>query len=175
MSLGDLCHTKASLRLPLKPFPIALDPANSINAIEENADGNTTEISSGTPSINHVVFPTESMDSLCTSSVNSGDRPNNYANLLDDFHKLELNEIEDHHLASKLGAIHTSIDDDDDDSEQGQQQIITNVVDNKTTTKNSSKKIGELRSGSGGTRQSDSTDEDSGIESIMRNNKKEII
>lgn len=177
MSLGDLCHTKASLRLPLKPFPAALDPANSINAIEENADGNpvlTTEISSGTPSINQVVFPTESMDSLCTSSVNSGDRPINYASLVDDFHKSEINEIKDRHPASKLDTMHTLIDDDDDDSEQGQQQIITNIVDSKTTTKNSSKKIGELRSGSGGTRQSDSTDEDSGIESIMRNNKKEI-
>lgn len=160
MSLGDLCHTKASLRLPLKLFPISSEIPNSITADQDNTDGNnilTTKI----------VLPTESMDSLCT---NSGDRPINHATLADNFkmvstvpenidHTLESREISSR-LATKLQSINGG-----DDREQ-EQQILTNLLDSKSIKKNS-KKIG--------TRQSDSTDEDSGIESIMRNNKKEIV
>lgn len=179
MSLGDLCHTKASLRLPIKPFPIAaLDAANDKLLFPTNR--NDDELST-----NDSEFPVASIDSQYASSssvVNSADRPLSLSSF-DHLSNECLSNAEDNEkipYGSKSDDI-TSLDDvqvrlksPEIPVPATEPDIITSdsIVSKENnieyrSKKGGSKKINEIRSSA---RQSDSTDEDSGIESIIKQN-----
>lgn len=152
MSLGDLCHTKASLRLPLKPFPCPLDAAQTVSSYP-NAD--TMDETATKP----LIFPTESLDSLCTSSVNSADKAVVHFPTIGHTKSTESDSSND-----KIDSSTKLITDLDDNIDN--QLIIDSTNPMKIgRTKGNGKHLSDMRKS---TRQSDSTDEDSGIESIMR-------
>lgn len=175
MSLGDLCHTKASLRLPLKPFPIALDAPNDKNSFPINR--NDDELST-----NDSEFPVASTDSLYTnSSVNSADRPLSFSTFdhlpnefisNDDGDDGKIRNGSDCYDATSLDNVEVRFESPQKTVAPIEPEFISadeavskaNKVEYRST-KSGSKKINEIRSSA---RQSDSTDEDSGIESIMR-------
>lgn len=164
MSLGDLCHTKASLRLPLKQFPSTLEPLN----ISDKTMLTSVKIDDLPTS--ESALPTLSMDSISTSSITSGDKPLSFSTFgkswdsavppADSTPDNLINSIDsDANLTSPHDRESNHLDNDIVDV-----RIAANPIETKTV-KSNSKKLNDHRNT---TRQSDSTDEDSGIESIMR-------
>lgn len=132
VTLGDLCHTKASLRLPLHNVPALMTSEAKKNLLNDQSIDH-----------NNLILPscTGSMDSLSSSSgserqVSFSTFGKSTSNSLDD------DRINESDCKSELVA-------DDEKLRENECSIIT--LDNDRSTK-----------------QNDSTDEDSGIESIMR-------
>lgn len=176
ISLGDLCHTKASLRLPLKPFAAGLSTLP--NAAAPSTDGDIDDLIVQSPSVQTV----QSLDSLCTSSGNSSDKlalfatfgsskstdlSTNSSNISDTNNMFagEWNTIDDLH-DSQVTVSDSKQPSRDVLDADGDEAVIDSVdAPVQTRAKVNGKHLNEIRKS---TRQSDSTDEDSGIESIMR-------
>lgn len=166
MSLGDLCHTKALLRLPLKSFTSSVDgPQITPSQAAANNDDKQADKSPAP------VFPAESIDSLYTSSLNSADKPDHFP--IFDSEKTADLSTSCSSMTSDAIRLSTGEWDIPDDLTACREstKVITDLDDaidpvNATVLEyGNGKHLSDIRKSN---RQSDSTDEDSGIESIMR-------
>lgn len=160
-----MCHTKASLRLPLNiPTPSAAN-ASTTNTIDDdfvNTLPNDVNSSSLTSDIahNNLILPTPSctgsMDSLSSSS--GSDRHINFSTFGKSTSFDENNRINECDGLMKPATLILIENENILDIDHTMTNITTTAVPMMMTIKGSN----------GSTKQSDSTDEDSGIESIMR-------
>lgn len=137
VTLGDLCHTKASLRLPLHNVPVPVITGETKKMINLLNDQSIDQ--------NNLILPTPSctgsMDSLSSSS--GSERQISFST----FGKSTSNSLDDDRINESDCKSESVID--DEDGHENQCSIIKLNSDPST-------------------KQNDSTDEDSGIESIMR-------
>lgn len=134
VTLGDLCHTKASLRLPLHNVPALMTVETKKNLLNDQSNDH-----------NNLILPTSSctgsMDSLSSSS--GSERQVSFSTF------------------GKSTSV--SLDDDRINESDCKSELVT---DNEKLREKECPSI-QLDSDRS-TKQNDSTDEDSGIESIMR-------
>lgn len=161
LSLGDLCHTKALLTLPIKSVPvdtveINITPENQAATMEALESLSSSYADDKNPIISTTPSCTGSMDSLSSSSGSSERQQISFTT----FGKR--NPIyEDNHL-NEQDLIRPSLI-----LTENENILDVVVVDGSATVIKSTK---HDRS----TKQNDSTDEDSGIESIMRIGKENV-
>lgn len=151
ISLGDLCHTKSLLRLPLTSFSgSSVTVSNEKESIQSSTPADDQNESSKSISQNDSenVIASDSMDSIVpTSCTGSMDSINSF-----DGCKNSQNHFSN---STNDGLLINSIE----------MNVSTETPMHKDITTNPTKKC-DYRTTS--TRQSDSTDEDSGIENIVR-------
>lgn len=171
ISFGDLCHTKSSLRLPLKMFPVAAVTSTlSIENPCQNAVTSTLKPSDNCDANNlNENSCAGSVDSLSSSGSSSSADPNiNLSNF--GKHRSSLTKLETIEPTAEREASEAIVDEnaatdlttDSADSIAKSERRVT--VDD---LEQDARKLNE-RHMSTANRQSDSTDEDSGIESIIR-------
>lgn len=155
MSLGDLCHTKSSLRLPLKfdgPVQSADEDSMplSVNAFRDMKPNHT--ITSSTPSC------TGSMDSLSSSSGGS-DRQASFTTFGKKTNPISVDDR--NHLNDMVDLNRPPL-------VLIENENILDIVDSATIKHNKKYERSAVTGSTAANKQNDSTDEDSGIESIMR-------
>lgn len=154
LSLGDLCHTKSSLRLPLAVYNSSVTLPNDKDTIQSTTPADDQNESSKSISQNDYsenVVASDSMDSIvptsCASCTGSMDSINSF-----DGGKNSQNHFSN---STNDGLLINASDLNVANETQMHNDITTNTIkkcDYRATAN----------------RQSDSTDEDSGIENIVR-------